>query len=85
LAADAINAFLPLWVADRCLTAAAIGQILAAALLRVIAGPGWGNVVSAAWCSWRWRSSAALLVVPPARTTSAQALPDASRSFHTGV
>jgi PPP family 3-phenylpropionic acid transporter len=44
-AANAINAFLPLWLADRGLTAAAIGQILgAAALLRVLAGPGWGNV-----------------------------------------
>lgn len=44
-AANAINAFLPLWFADRGLTAAAIGQILgAAALLRVLAGPGWGNV-----------------------------------------
>jgi PPP family 3-phenylpropionic acid transporter len=44
-AANAINAFLPLWLADRGLTAAAIGQILgAASLLRVLAGPGWGNV-----------------------------------------
>ncbi len=44
-AANAITAFLPLWFADRGLTAAAIGQILgAAALLRVLAGPGWGNV-----------------------------------------
>jgi PPP family 3-phenylpropionic acid transporter len=44
-AANAINAFLPLWFADRGLSAAAIGQILgAAALLRVLAGPGWGNV-----------------------------------------
>jgi PPP family 3-phenylpropionic acid transporter len=44
-AANAINAFLPLWLADRGLTAAAIGQILgAAALLRVLAGPGWGNI-----------------------------------------
>jgi PPP family 3-phenylpropionic acid transporter len=44
-AANAINAFVPLWFADRGLSAAAIGQILgAAALLRVLAGPGWGNV-----------------------------------------
>jgi MFS transporter, PPP family, 3-phenylpropionic acid transporter len=44
-AANAINAFLPLWLADRGLTAAAIGQILgAASLLRVLAGPGWGSV-----------------------------------------
>jgi PPP family 3-phenylpropionic acid transporter len=44
-AANAINAFLPLWFADRGLSAAAIGQILgAAALLRVLAGPGWGNI-----------------------------------------
>jgi PPP family 3-phenylpropionic acid transporter len=44
-AANAINAFMPLWFADRGLSAAAIGQILgAAALLRVLAGPGWGNV-----------------------------------------
>lgn len=44
-AANAINAFMPLWFADRGLSAPAIGQILgAAALLRVLAGPGWGNV-----------------------------------------
>jgi PPP family 3-phenylpropionic acid transporter len=44
-AANAINAFMPLWLADRGLSAAAIGQVLgAAALLRVLAGPGWGNV-----------------------------------------
>ena len=43
-AANAINAFMPLWFADRGLSAAAIGQILgAAALLRVLAGPGWGQ------------------------------------------
>src|ERR1700734_3092712 len=43
--ANAIMAFLPLWFADRGLSASAIGQILgAAALLRVLAGPGWGNV-----------------------------------------
>jgi MFS transporter, PPP family, 3-phenylpropionic acid transporter len=43
--ANAINAFMPLWFADRGLSASAIGQILgAAALLRVLAGPGWGNV-----------------------------------------
>jgi PPP family 3-phenylpropionic acid transporter len=43
-AAAAVNtAFLPLWFADRGLSAVAIGQVLgAAALLRVIAGPGWG-------------------------------------------
>jgi PPP family 3-phenylpropionic acid transporter len=44
-AANAIIAFLPLWFADRGMSASAIGQILgAAALLRVLAGPGWGNV-----------------------------------------
>jgi PPP family 3-phenylpropionic acid transporter len=44
-AANAINAFMPLWFADRGLSPAAIGQVLgAAALLRVLAGPGWGNV-----------------------------------------
>jgi len=44
-AANAINAFMPLWFADRGLSAAAIGQVLGvAALLRVLAGPGWGNV-----------------------------------------
>jgi PPP family 3-phenylpropionic acid transporter len=44
-AANAINAFMPLWFADRGLSAASIGQVLgAAALLRVLAGPGWGNV-----------------------------------------
>jgi PPP family 3-phenylpropionic acid transporter len=44
-AANAVNAFMPLWFADRGLSASAIGQILgAAALLRVFAGPGWGTV-----------------------------------------
>ena len=45
-AAAAINtAFLPLWFADRGLSPVAIGQVLgAAALLRVLAGPGWGTV-----------------------------------------
>src|SRR3984957_13912722 len=44
-AANAIIAFLPLWFADRGLSASAIGQVLgAAALLRVLAGPGWGSV-----------------------------------------
>jgi MFS transporter, PPP family, 3-phenylpropionic acid transporter len=44
-AANAVNAFMPLWFADRGLSAAAIGQVLgAAALLRVFAGPAWGTV-----------------------------------------
>lgn len=44
-AANAINAFMPLWFADRGLSAAAIGQVLGAgSLLRVLAGPGWGSV-----------------------------------------
>ncbi|HVY17919.1 MAG TPA: MFS transporter [Rhodopila sp.] len=44
-AANAVNAYMPLWFADRGLSAAQIGQVLAAtALLRVLAGPGWGSV-----------------------------------------
>jgi PPP family 3-phenylpropionic acid transporter len=44
-AAGAIMAFMPLWLADRRLSADAIGQVLGAtALLRVVAGPGWGIV-----------------------------------------
>lgn len=43
--ANALNAFMPLWFADRGLSAAAIGQVLGAtALLRVLAGPSWGTV-----------------------------------------
>ena len=44
--AAAINtAFLPLWFADRGLSATAIGQVLGlASLLRVIAGPSWGTL-----------------------------------------
>jgi PPP family 3-phenylpropionic acid transporter len=43
--ANAINAFMPLWFADRGLSASAIGQVLgASALLRVLAGPQWGSV-----------------------------------------
>ena len=44
-AAAISTAFLPLWFADRGLSAVAIGQVLgAAALLRVFAGPGWGTL-----------------------------------------
>jgi MFS transporter, PPP family, 3-phenylpropionic acid transporter len=44
-AANAISAFMPLWLADRGLSAAEIGWVLgAAALLRVLFGPGWGQV-----------------------------------------
>jgi PPP family 3-phenylpropionic acid transporter len=44
-AANAVNAFMPLWFADRGLSAAAIGQVLGmASLLRVLAGPGWGSM-----------------------------------------
>jgi MFS transporter, PPP family, 3-phenylpropionic acid transporter len=45
-AAGAINtAFLPLWFADRGLSATAIGQVLGvASLLRVFAGPSWGTI-----------------------------------------
>ena len=43
--AGAINtAFLPLWFADRGLSAVAIGQVLGvSSLLRVFAGPSWGT------------------------------------------
>jgi len=41
----AVSAFMPLWFADRGLSATAIGQILGlASLFRVIAGPGWGTM-----------------------------------------
>jgi PPP family 3-phenylpropionic acid transporter len=41
----AVNAFMPLWYADRGLTPAAIGQVLGfASLFRVMAGPGWGTL-----------------------------------------
>ncbi len=45
-AAGAVNGgFLPLFFADRGLSPEAIGRVLGlAALLRVLAGPGWGNV-----------------------------------------
>jgi PPP family 3-phenylpropionic acid transporter len=44
-AANAVNTFMPLWFADRGVPAATIGQILGlAALLRVLSGPGWGNI-----------------------------------------
>ena len=44
--AGAVNtAFLPLWLADRGLSAVAIGQLLGAgSLLRVFAGPSWGTI-----------------------------------------
>ncbi len=44
--AGAVNGgFLPLFFADRGLSPEAIGRVLGlAALLRVVAGPGWGNV-----------------------------------------
>jgi MFS transporter, PPP family, 3-phenylpropionic acid transporter len=41
----AVNAFMPLWFADRGLTAAAIGQVLGfTSLFRVMTGPGWGTL-----------------------------------------
>src|SRR5471032_3277975 len=41
----AVNAFMPLWFADRGLSASAIGQVLGlASLFRVISGPGWGTL-----------------------------------------
>lgn len=41
----ALGLFMPLWFADAGLAPAAIGQILGiASLLRVLSGPGWGNV-----------------------------------------
>jgi PPP family 3-phenylpropionic acid transporter len=44
-AANAINAFMPLWFADAGLPPAAIGEVLGAAgFLRVLTGPGWGSV-----------------------------------------
>jgi PPP family 3-phenylpropionic acid transporter len=44
-AANAVNAYMPLWFADRGLVPTQIGQVLAAAaLLRVLAGPAWGSV-----------------------------------------
>jgi PPP family 3-phenylpropionic acid transporter len=47
-AANAINAFMPLWFADRGLSAEEIGQVLgAAALLRVLTGPAWGSAADA--------------------------------------
>jgi PPP family 3-phenylpropionic acid transporter len=44
-AVTAVNAFMPLWFADRGLSAQAIGQVLGlASLFRVISGPGWGTM-----------------------------------------
>jgi MFS transporter, PPP family, 3-phenylpropionic acid transporter len=44
-AVTAASAFMPLWFADRGLSATAIGQILGlASLFRVISGPGWGTM-----------------------------------------
>ena len=44
-AANAVNAYMPLWFAERGLSASDIGLVLgAASLLRVLAGPGWGAV-----------------------------------------
>lgn len=44
-AVTAVNAFMPLWFAERGLSATAIGQVLGlASLFRVMAGPWWGTV-----------------------------------------
>ncbi len=44
-AVTAVGAFMPLWFADRGLSAASIGQILGlASLFRVMSGPGWGTM-----------------------------------------
>ena len=43
-AANAVNAFMPLWFSDRGLSAADIGQVLSlASLFKIFAGPGWGS------------------------------------------
>ncbi len=43
--ANAVSAYMPLWFADRGLSAADIGQVLGlASLFKVIAGPGWGGI-----------------------------------------
>ena len=44
-AANAVNAYMPLWFSDRGLSAADIGQVLSlASLFKIVAGPGWGTV-----------------------------------------
>jgi PPP family 3-phenylpropionic acid transporter len=44
-AISAVGTFMPLWFADRGLSATAIGQVLGlASLFRVISGPGWGTL-----------------------------------------
>jgi PPP family 3-phenylpropionic acid transporter len=44
-AVTAASAFIPLWFADRGLSATAIGQVLGfASLFRVMSGPGWGTM-----------------------------------------
>src|SRR3984957_2776516 len=44
-AVTAAGAFMPLWFADRGLSAVAIGQVLGfASLFRVLSGPGWGTM-----------------------------------------
>ncbi len=44
-AVAAASAFMPLWFADRGLSATAIGQVLGlASLFRVLCGPGWGTM-----------------------------------------
>jgi MFS family permease len=44
-AVAAVGAFMPLWFADRGLSASAIGQVLGlASLFRVMSGPGWGTL-----------------------------------------
>jgi PPP family 3-phenylpropionic acid transporter len=41
----AVTGFMPLWYSDRGMSAEEIGQILGTAtFLRILAGPGWGNV-----------------------------------------
>ncbi len=41
----AVTGFMPLWYSDRGISAEEIGQILGTAtFLRILAGPGWGNV-----------------------------------------
>ena len=41
----AVTGFMPLWYADRGMSPETIGQILGTAtFLRILAGPGWGNV-----------------------------------------
>ena len=70
-ASIALTAFMPLFFSDRGLSAESIGHILGTAtFLRILAGPGWGNVTDRFGRRRMVGRAIALLVICPAGSSA---------------